>query len=221
MTSLERHGNIWVLHLGDGDNRFNADSNALIHAALNEVEANADTPSALVTTASGKIWSNGLDLDYLSTLGSEFIGFIDDVQQIFRRLLELPMPTIAAVQGHAFAGGAMLALAHDVRIMRGDRGYLCLPEIDLGMTFTDGMAALIAAKVPSTALRRLAVFGERMDGATAQALGVVDEIVDGEAGVVPLAVERAAALAGKAGATLSGIRRNFYSAAIDALRPSG
>jgi enoyl-CoA hydratase/carnithine racemase len=59
------------------------------------------------------------------------------------RLLCFPVPTIAAINGHAFAGGFMLAFAHDYRIMRTDRGFLCLPEIDLGMGLLPGMNAII------------------------------------------------------------------------------
>lgn len=46
-------------------------------------------------------------------------------------MLTLPMPTVAAVTGHAFGGGALLAMAHDWRVMRGDRGYFCFPEVDI------------------------------------------------------------------------------------------
>ena len=144
MISLERDGDVFLLDLGDGDNRFNAESIDGINAALDDVER-ADGPAALVTKASGRIWSNGLDLDYMATL-DDVVSFVADVQRIMARLLELPMPTVAAIQGHAFAGGTMLALSHDVRVMRVDRGYLCLPEIDLGMPFGKGFAGLIGAK---------------------------------------------------------------------------
>lgn len=215
MISLQRHGGVHVLDLGDGDNRFNAESVDGMNRALDEVER-ADGPAALVTTASGKIWSNGLDLDYMATL-DDFVPFIAGVQRIMARLLELPMPTVASVQGHAFAGGAMLALAHDVRVMRRDRGYLCLPEIDLGMPFGAGFSALIAAKVPPPALNRLAVLGERMSAETAQQLGVVDHTAELD-DVARRALEIAEQLAAKAKPVMTTIRTDYYGDAITALR---
>ena len=71
-----------------------------------------------------------------------------DVHALFARVLAFPAPIVAAMQGHAFAAGAMLALAHDLSVMRGDRGYFCLPEVDLGIPFTAGMNALIRSRLP-------------------------------------------------------------------------
>lgn len=215
MVVHERRGNVHILDLGDGDNRFNRDSVDRINVALDEIEL-AEPPAALVTTASGKIWSNGLDLDFMGTV-EDPLGFVADVQRIMARLLELPMPTIAAIQGHAFAGGAMLALAHDVRVMRRDRGYLCLPEVDLGMSFGVGFAALIAAKLPQPALHRLAVLGERMPADTAHELGVVQytaALVD----VLPRSEQLAIELSVKAKPVLAAIRADYYAEAIAALK---
>ncbi len=215
MIALERHGDVHVLDLGDGDNRFNADTVERINVALDEVERDVGS-AALVTKASGKIWSNGLDLDYMATL-DDFVPFVADVQKIMARLLELPMPTVAAIQGHAFAGGAMLAFAHDVRVMRSDRGYLCLPEIDLGMPFGPGFSALISAKLPQPALHRMTVLGERLPADVAQQLGVVDHVTTLD-DVAPRAVQIAEALAGKAGPAIATIRTDYYGGAIAALR---
>lgn len=215
MVTHERRGSIHLLDLGDGDNRFNRDSVDRINVALDEI-AVSDPPGALVTTASGKIWSNGLDLDFMGTLDEPF-DFVGDVQKIMARLLELPMPTIAAIQGHAFAGGAMLALAHDVRVMRIDRGYFCLPEVDLGMSFGTSFSALIDAKVPQPALHRLAVLGERMSGDVAKALGVVDHTAPHDE-VLPRAEQLAVDLAAKAKPVLATIRADYYADAIDALK---
>ena len=68
MPSLDRHDEVFVLNLGDGENRFNADSLTALEAHLDEVEA-AAAPRALVTTATGKFWSNGLDLGWLGGAG--------------------------------------------------------------------------------------------------------------------------------------------------------
>lgn len=152
----------------------------------------------------------------MSTL-DDFVPFVADVQTIMARVLELPMPTIAAIQGHAFAGGAMLSLAHDVRIMRSDRGYFCLPEVDLGMPFGPGFSALITSKVSQPARHRLTLLGERLGADTARELGVIDhaEQLDD---VVPRAMQIAAELAPKAKPIMATIRNDYYGAAIAALR---
>lgn len=216
MIDLHRDGDVHILQFGEGDHRFSPAFLDTFHDALDQLEA-ADGPAALVTTAVGKIWHNGLDLDHLATLGDRPWDYIDRLHHLLARCLTLPMPTVAAVQGHAFAGGAMLALAHDVRTMRADRGFLCLPEIDLGMPFSPGMAAMIGAKLPQPALHRLAVLGERIGGDDALTLGVVDDAIEGEHGVLTAAIERARSLAGKASVNLVEIRRNYYGRAIELL----
>lgn len=217
MVTFDRHGDVFVLDLGGADNRFDASSVRVIHACLDAVDAAAG-PVALATVATGKIWSNGLDLAYMSELDQlDVAEFLADVERTFARLLRLQAPTVAAIQGHVFAAGAMFALAHDVRVMRDDRGFFCLPEVDLRLPFSPGMAALIAAKLPQPALHRTAVLGERVGGRSAHALGIVDAVADSEHAVRTLALERAAASAPKASSTLSALRQSFYGAAIAAL----
>ncbi len=217
MTELTRTDDgIYVLHLGVGDVRFTPEIIDAIDAALHEVEA-ATAPAALVTTAGGKVWHNGLDLEYMATLGDRFVDYIADVQRLLARFLTLPVPTVAAVQGHAFAGGAMMALTHDVRVMRRDRGFLCLPEIDLGMPFTDGMSALLHSKLAQPARHRMAVLGERVGGETAFELGVVEHLAESDEAVEATAMEVARSLAPKASRTITALRRCFYGAAIDLL----
>jgi enoyl-CoA hydratase/carnithine racemase len=145
-------------------------------------------------------------------------AFVGTVEALFARWLRLPLLTVAAIGGHAFAAGAMLALAHDERVMRADRGWFCLPEVDLGMSFSPGMAALIAAKLPQPARHRLAVLGERLPGPAALAAGAVDAVADEDA-VLDTAMARAGALAAKARPVVTDLRRNFYRSTIDALDP--
>ena len=172
MPNVRREGDVFILDLGDGENRFNATSLDAIEACLEEVEASG--PCALVTTASGRIYSNGLDLEWLAGEGEEAMGFVARVQQLLARILELGVPSVAAVQGHAFAAGAMLALAHDERVMRADRGYFCLPEVDIGIAFTAGMNELITARLPARTAHEAMTTGRRYGGAEAAAAGIVE-----------------------------------------------
>src|SRR5438270_3841154 len=146
MPTLDRDGDVFVLDIGDTENRFHPDWLAAVHAALDEVER-AEGAHALVTTASGKFFSNGLDLDWLSAHGDQALDYVISVQSVLARVLGLPVITVAALQGHTFAAGAMFSLAHDFRVMRADRGYWCLPEVDINIPFVPGMSALIQARL--------------------------------------------------------------------------
>jgi enoyl-CoA hydratase/carnithine racemase len=215
MPTLTRDDDVFLLDLGADENRFHPDWVAEVHAALDEVEQVA--PRALVTTASGRIYSNGLDLEWLARHGEELQSYVVTVQGLLARMLEFPAPTVAAIPGHAFAAGAMFALAHDFRVMRADRGFFCLPEVDIDIPFTPGMAALIQGKLtPATALEVMTT-GRRFGGTDAAAAGLVDVAV-AEADVLSTAVERVRPLAGKTPKTLGAIKAQMYFGQLQALR---
>src|SRR6185312_9837791 len=173
---LDREGDVFLLDLGDGENRFNADSVGALEALLDEVAA-APGPRALVTTAAGKFWSNGLDLEWMGAHGDEVGAFVARVHALLGRVLALPLPTVAAIQGHCFAAGAMLALAHDFRVMRADRGFFCLPEADINIPFTPAMATLIQARLSKKTAHEAMVTARRYGGEDAAAAGIVDHAV--------------------------------------------
>ncbi|MEV0219838.1 enoyl-CoA hydratase-related protein [Streptomyces sp. NPDC050704] len=216
MPTLDRQDNVFVLDLGDGENRFHPDWIASADAALDEVEK-AEGHRALVTTATGKFYSNGLDLDWLFAHGDEYQGYVISVQELLARMLSLPVITVAALQGHTFAAGAMLSLAHDFRVMRADRGYWCLPEADINIPFTPGMSALIQGRLDRRTAHEAMLTARRYGGGDALAAGIVDRAVDEDA-VRSTAIELAQAQAGKAGDTLGTIKARMYAPALAALR---
>jgi Delta3-Delta2-enoyl-CoA isomerase len=117
MPTLDRSDDVFLLDLGDSENRFHPDWLASVDAALDEVEQ-AEGPRALVTVATGKFFSNGLDLDWLLAHADQHEDYVVTVHALLARMLALPMVTVAALQGHTYAAGAMLSLAHDFRVMR-------------------------------------------------------------------------------------------------------
>ncbi|KAH7443918.1 hypothetical protein KP509_02G055900 [Ceratopteris richardii] len=132
---------------GDDQHRLNPDTIAEINNALDEVETDKSM-SALVTTNEGKFYSNGLDFDFLRANPDKHTHLIVVFQKLLQRILCFPIPTIAAVCGHAAAGGCMIALAHDFRYMRSDRGFIMLNEVEIKLPFTPGMNAIIKSKLP-------------------------------------------------------------------------
>jgi enoyl-CoA hydratase/carnithine racemase len=179
--------------LTDGENRLHPEWIDGVHGLLDEVEG-AEGNAALVTTSTGKFYSNGLDTDWLFANYERLHWYLDRVHTVYTRLLTLPMPTVAAINGHAFGAGAMLASVHDHRVMRSDRGFWCLPEINLNMTFTVGMNAILATR----------------------AAGIVDAVADSES-LLEAAVEHAAALAGARGKALGEIKRRLHEPLLAAL----
>lgn len=218
VPSLEKSADVHVLTLDDDENRFNPEWVSSINAALDKVESEP-TPKALVIAGQGKIWSNGLDLEWFAANVEDVNDFLADVHGLFARTLALGVPTIAAIQGHAFAAGAMLALAADERIMREDRGFFCLPEVDIRIPFTAGMDALIKSRLAPQVAHEAMTTGRRYGGIDAVEAGIAQRAVPEDA-VASTAVERAAELTEKDPATLAAIKRRLYEPALRALNDS-
>jgi enoyl-CoA hydratase/carnithine racemase len=215
--SLSYEEKIAILDLGADENRFSP-------GFLDEMDAHLDEvigagAQGLVTTGGGKFYTNGLDLDWLAANGERAQWYVGRVQSMLARILTLPVPTAAAVVGHAFGAGAMLALAHDFRVMRADRGYFCLPEVDIRIPFTPGMAALIQAKLTPRAAVASMTTGRRFGGDDAASLGLVDAIA-GEGAVTPAAVDLLRPLDGKDPGTLGAIKQTMFGPAVRALTAS-
>jgi enoyl-CoA hydratase/carnithine racemase len=201
---------IAVLDLGDTENRFSPEFLDEIDAHLDEVVGTG--AHGLVTTGGGKFYSNGLDLDWLTAHGDQTQWYVGRVQGMLARVLTLPVPTAAAVVGHAFGAGAMLALAHDFRVMRADRGYFCFPEVDIRIPFTPGMAALIQAKLTPQAAVASMTTGRRFGGDDAASLGIVDSVA-GETAVTAAAVDILRPLDGKDPGTLGAVKHTMFGPA--------
>lgn len=213
---LEQVEGVHVLTMPPDEQVLNETTVTAMAAALEEVTAH-DGPTALVLTGEGKSFNQGLDLPWLGTIGDGFVPFIRSVHALFGRFYQLDVPVIAAVNGHAIAGGAMLAQCADVRIMRADRGWFRLPEVELNLPFTTVMDALLAARLPQPVQHRLMVLGEQMGGADAAAAGVVDQAVDGEHGPLEAAMATAVQVARHRGPALRTIRQVRYRALLDTI----
>jgi enoyl-CoA hydratase/carnithine racemase len=216
---LQRDGDVFILRFDDHENRLSPSFLDGIDEALDTVDK-AGGPRALVTVGTGRFYSNGLDLDWLGANGDRTAAYIGRIHGLFARLLSLPLPTVAAINGHAFAAGAMLALAHDVAVMRTGRGYVCLPEVDLGMSFPSGMNALLRARLPAATAHEAMITGRRYTAEEALGAGIVGHTA-AEEQVLPTALGIAAGLAPKSGTAMGRIRTDLYQPVMEALaRPA-
>jgi enoyl-CoA hydratase/carnithine racemase len=224
MIDLDRQGDVFVLQMRGGENRFTPAFLDAFEAALEQIEKTPG-PAALVTTGEGKFFSNGLDMAALAEAGATgrdgLAAYIGRVHRLFARVLAFPRVTVAAMNGHAFAGGLMLALAHDLRVLRQDRGFLCLPEIDLRLDLQPGMTALVQAKLRKQIAHEAIVTGRRYGAVDALACGMVDKVAE-EAAVLPRAIALAAELAAKDPATMAALKRGLHRETLRLLEtPAG
>ncbi len=216
MPTLTHDGPLWTIGLGDDENRFSPDWLSAVEAFLDDLAASTE-PAALVTSGTGKFYTNGLDLEWLGAHPEELGSYVARVHGLFERVLTLPVPTIAAVNGHAFGAGAMLAIAHDYRVMRTGRGYFCFPEVDIHIPFTPGMNALIMAKLTPQAAVESMTTGRRYGADEARAAGIVDAVAPlDELGAA--AAGRVRDLAGKDRTTLGKIKATMFAEVVAALR---
>lgn len=226
MPYLMRTDEVFTLYLGDEglelsesnpENRFSPEWLDRVHALLDEVEAAAAAePAALVVTATGKFFSNGLDVLHVMSHLDELGAYLDRVHTVFARLLTFPMPTVAAVNGHAFGAGAMLLRSCDSAVMRSDRGFFCLPEVGLNLGFTIGMAALLRSRLPYQSAVEAMTTGRRYGASDALVAGIVDAACE-EAELLPTAIARAKASSALKGAAIGKIKQDLHAPLLAAL----
>ncbi len=174
--AVERSDGVAVVRMRSSENRSHPDNLDAIFAALDEIEGAEGGPAPLVLTGEGKFFSNGLDLEWMGQAedGERKLS-LGRVHGLFARILTFPSFTVAAINGHAFAAGAMLALACDQRVMREDRGFFCLPEVDLGIPFT---AAAEDQVVNRATERAAAIAGKPAHAVTAIKRGLYGPAVE-------------------------------------------
>lgn len=162
------------------DNRFNLDFVQTFLNTLDAVEKETDAKSIVVTSAHEKIFSNGLDLEFFQQLikkndDATCKAYLYQQNKVFKRLVTYPLITVAAISGHAFAMGAIICCAFDFRFMRSDRGYFCLPEVDLGIPFLPGMLALLGKAIPQYKLKEMQLTGIRLTANECEAHHIIQK----------------------------------------------
>ncbi|KAK2633719.1 hypothetical protein Ddye_028511 [Dipteronia dyeriana] len=197
MCTLEKRGSVYILTLvGPGEHRLNPILLDAIHSALRRVKAEStslsslSSSSALITTAEGKFFSNGYDLAWAQSKPSQFKLMSLKLRSLVAEFISLPMPTIASITGHTSAAGLILALSHDYVLMRRDRGFLYMSELDIGLKIPAWFMALIGCKVGEPAARlELVLRAAKLTAKEAVERGIIDSTHDSAEETVKAAVK--------------------------------
>ncbi|KAI1398244.1 enoyl-CoA hydratase/isomerase family protein [Hypoxylon fuscum] len=198
------------------DNRLTPAFNTALMTALDIIEFGHPPGVVITTSAISKFYSNGLDLQ----LALSTPGFTENsLYPLFRRFLTYPMPTIALVNGHAFAGGFMLAMHHDYRVFTGAKGYMCINELEFGVPLMPPMSSIFRIKTAPHVYRTMVLEAHRFDAKAALEAGLVDAIGDMDA-ALGLIQERA--LVKKGASTAYGmLKAEMYRESVALLDAEG
>lgn len=177
MIHHETEGNITLLRLEHG--KANALDVELLEALVEALDAvGSATPRGIVLTGTGSIFSAGVDLYRVVDGGREYLErFLPALTRGLWALLTFPRPVVAAINGHAVAGGAIVACACDHRVMARGDGRIGVPELPVGVPFPTLALEVLRAAV-GRAATRLVLGGETHPADAAIDRGLVDEVVE-------------------------------------------
>jgi enoyl-CoA hydratase/carnithine racemase len=180
---LEDH--VALVTMIDGDNLINPDFVQECLDILDIIEKQTDARALVVHSANPKTFSLGVDIEWaVKMLGQNekdrVRKFFLELNNLFLRILLYPMPTIAAINGHVFGIGVVFGCCFDFRYMRSERGYLCMPEVDLGMPLIPGMLEILKRVIPTTRLEQIQYTGRRYNAQECLEAGFATRVCPGE-----------------------------------------
>lgn len=178
MVEWKKDGTVAIITMNNGENRHNPEWAEAMLATYAEIIADTEIKAIVLTSSDPKSFCLGVDTNWLlKAVGEEDWHQIsrwgDRNGEVFKALLMAPVPTIAAITGHAFGNGAMLAGACDFRFMRADKGYFCFPEVDLGIQFAPSMIEWMRRIMPYHMFIRMKFTGERVGALELEKHGVI------------------------------------------------
>jgi enoyl-CoA hydratase/carnithine racemase len=169
---------------------------------------------AAVLTGSGNIFSAGVDLLRLQSEGPEYIErFVPLLSRVVLALFEFPKPLVAAINGHAIAGGCVMACTADHRVLVRGTARIGVPELLVGVPFPTAALEMVRFVVPNDRLQRIVYEGRTYSPEEAIALGLADELADA-AELLPTAQARAERLAALPAAAFSMTKRQLRAPSL-------
>lgn len=214
MIERKETNGVRILKLAHG--KVSAIDIELGEALLRELDDAAAAPvRAVIVTGSGSSFSAGVDLFRVVHDGPDYgRRFLPVLDAFLRSALTLPKPMVAAVNGHAIAGGCILAAACDHRIMVEGTGRIGIPELAVGVPFPALPLQIMAARLSDAALRDLVFTARTVQVDEAKALGLVDDKCPNGM-LMDRAMEAAERLAAIPASTFALMKEAFYTPILD------
>ncbi|MCB9638935.1 MAG: enoyl-CoA hydratase/isomerase family protein [Myxococcales bacterium] len=216
--SLEQVDHVTLLKLHHGEeNRLHPQMIQALLKTLSALAEDETTHAVVFTSASEKYWCTGLDLSGLAQQGEVDVSTVmDAVFALLKQTLRFPKPLIAALNGHCFGLGAIWSLAFDFRLMRQDRGWFCIPAIDLGIALPPQLVGFLRTALPADLLHRLLWTGKRLGGEETLQLGITHSIHTKDQ-LLEAALEAAQQLGKKDLLTYNSLKQDLRAPALQAL----
>jgi enoyl-CoA hydratase len=176
MIARSQHEGVLTLRLAHG--KVSALDVELLDALTCEIDGVPEDVRAVVLTGTGSIFSAGVDLFRITKGGADYVRqFVPLLSRFLRTLFNFPRPAVAAVNGHAIAGGCVIALAADVRLMADGDGRIGLPELLVGVPFPTVALEVVRFAIPREKLQSLIYTGRTLTALEALEAGLIDEVV--------------------------------------------
>jgi len=221
LMSLRNEGKVAIISMDNGKNANNLEFAQQLLDLLKQVEEEKSNKALIITSSDEKSWSQGIDVPWM--MGSIQSGKHDDVKEFlhtmdacYTAMMSYPMPIIAAINGHTFGNGCVIACACDFRYMRSDRGFFCFPEVDMSVPFLPGLIDVILKAMPIYRFNEMILSGRRLSAEELKEDKVIEQTFEGADALFEGALAYAKTFT-KGRAIFAEHKRRLHKPAIDAL----
>ncbi|WP_163339445.1 enoyl-CoA hydratase/isomerase family protein [Desulfopila sp. IMCC35008] len=192
----EKQKNIAVVTMCNGANRQNLEFAGQMNQCLDQILMEESLQSIVLTSSDEKNFSQGIDVEWLTERFAKqdfntIKTFMYEMNTVFKRLLLMPLPVVAAINGHAFGNGAIISCACDFRFMTKDKGFFCFPEVDVNIPFLPGMIAFVEKAVPEPLFNEMLLSGKRVTAPELEHHNVIVSASENRAELLAQAMEYA------------------------------
>ena len=221
LMSLRNEGKVAIISMDNGKNANNLEFAQQLLGLLKQVEEEKTNKALILTSSDEKNWSQGIDVMWLmsSVQGGkkdDVKAFLSTMDEVYTYMMQYPMPIIAAMNGHTFGNGIVIAAACDFRFMRSDKGYICFPEVDMNIPFVPGLIDVILKAIPKYKFNDMILTGRKLGAVEMAEANFIDRTFDTVDSLNAEALEFAKTFS-KSRAIFAEHKRRLHKPVLDAL----